>query len=185
KAAAVAWTVPLVIDGISNPAAAATCAKGTFWVAYQSALASTPAAAPCTPTAGYVNTTPAAVALTAAFTGAISPPGAGGSIAHIGSGDGNMQAVKLTIAGCSCVITRVMGVVHRRGPATTPTDCPAIPCQSAGSAPLLITGGAINTTTVTVAPNYVAAAVCSGAPGIHWGAPGTPNGKLLVEIRCG
>jgi uncharacterized membrane protein len=188
KSAAVgvaAWTAPIIVDSLASPAAAATCATGTFYVAYQSTLVElfpNVTADSCSAPTG-TNVQPAAIGLTATFTGTCT--GTLGTIAHVASNDGSCQPVTLTLgATCAnCAITGVQAHVHNRGAGT----CPAVYCQSpstATHAPLQITAGALGTTSVTVAPNYSDTEICSGVAGIHWGSPDAANGYLLVQITC-
>ncbi len=189
-ATAVGWTVPMIIDGVTNPAAAATCAKGTFNVVYQILLAPIAPNGSCTATG--TNTTPALLGLTAAFTGT-NPTGGANSIAHVASTTGNSRAVILTIAaGCTCVITNVTAHVHRRGAPTSP-DCPAPACQSpspSATAPLRLIAGALNSATVTVQPNNTSVPLLCGNTGTHWGAPAsapgnnTERGYMVVQVSC-
>jgi hypothetical protein len=174
KVGAVAWTAPLIIDSFASPAAAATCAAGSFNVVYQGSLTQIPPTTACSGTTG-TNTAAANVGLTAT----------GGPIGHVASTTGNSNPVRLSIAGgCSCVITAVRAHVHRRGAPTNP-DCPNPACQSASNsatAPLRRTAGAFNSSTVTVAPNYNSN-LCGNA-GIHWGSPSQPGGYMVVQITC-
>jgi len=173
KVSAVAWTAPLIIDSFASPAAAATCARGNYFVAYQGALAQTAPTGACTATG--TNATAAAVGLVAT----------GGPISHVASDTGNRNPVVLRIgSGCKCVITAVRAHVHRRGAPTNP-DCPSPPCQNAVTSTtgfLRITAGALNSTTVTVAPNYTTTTLCG--VGIHWGSPSVPNGYMVVQVTC-
>jgi hypothetical protein len=183
-AGAIAWTVPLVIDGITNPAAAATCAKGNFYVAYTGNLSTaTAGATTCPATAGYTLVTPASIGLTAAWSGGAS------SVDHIASTTGNIGTARFTIAGCSCTIRRVMGRVHLKGPG----DCPPLAtfpnrCVNAGTS--LVTNHlvasvapGVGVTTLTVQPNQTTN-LCT-ATAIHWGSDqGTVAGYLLVEVVC-
>ena len=171
RVGAVAWTAPLIIDSLASPAAAATCAAGSFYVVYTGALTESAPTGACTATGNY--TTAAAVGLTAT----------GGPISHVASTDGNRTAVRLSIAsGCSCVISAVRAHVHRRGPSTNP-DCPNPPCQLAASgvnSPLRASG--LGSTVVNVAPNYNRTSLCNA--GIHWGSPSQTNGYMVVQVTC-
>jgi hypothetical protein len=199
---AAAWTAPLIVESVTNPAGALTCARGSFFVVYQLGLSTRTPLGLCPNESGATNIAASAVGLTAAFTGSCT--GSTGSIAHVASTDGNCQPVRLTLTGgCSCTITSVTAHVHRRGAPVGPPDCPSPGCQTAtatGTPALLVTGGVLGTTAVTVAPNYTSS-LCSGA-GIHWGRPlaaagdsasnnpptpagaGTTNGYLVVRITC-
>jgi hypothetical protein len=170
---AVAWTAPLIIDSFASPAAAATCGRGTFVVAYQGALTSATVLPACTTTG---------TTATAASVGLIAT---GGPISHVASDTGNMNPVVLRIGGgCKCRITSVRAHVHRRGAPSTPTDCPNPPCQvsSMTSTAFLLQSVALPATTVTVRPNYTTTTLCG--VGIHWGSPSVPNGYMLVQVTC-
>ena len=199
---AVAWTAPLVIESVTNPAGALTCAPGSFFVVYELGLSTRSPLGLCSNESGATNIAASAIGLTAAFTGTCA--GSAGSIAHIASTDGNCQPVRLTLSGgCACTITSVTAHVHRRGAPVGPPDCPSPGCQTAtgaGTPALAITAGALGSSTVTVAPTYTSS-LCSGA-GIHWGRPlaaagdsasnnpatpagaGTVNGYLVVRVTC-
>jgi len=188
-AGAAAWTAPVIIDSLVSPAAAATCATGSFFVAYESPglaeLFPNVTASGCAAPSGN-NVHASAVGLTAVFSGTCG--GGLGSIAHVASTAGNCQPVTLTISGCSnCTITKVQGIVHLRNADPTPT-CPNPNCQTASTAnhaPLAVTGGVLGTNTVTVAPAYTDATICAAA-GIHWGSPNVDptTGYLLVQVTC-
>ena len=182
---AAAWTAPVILGSLASPAAAGTCAKGSFYVAYQTSLAElfpNVTANSCSAPTG-TNAHPSAVGLSATFSGTCS--GTLGTIAHFASNDGACQPVTLTVGStcANCTITGVQAHVHNRGAGT----CPSVYCQSpstATHAPLRITAGAIGSQSLTIAPNYTDATVCSGAAGIHWGSPNAANGYLLVQITC-
>ncbi len=170
KVGAVAWTAPLIIDSLASPAAAATCAAGSFYVVYTGALTESAPTGACTATG--TNTTAAAVGLTAT----------GGPIGHVASTTGNRNTVRLSIAGgCTCVISAVRAHVHRRGPSTNP-DCPSPACQAEPSPNNFLLVSGLNSQSVTVGPNYNSN-LCGGV-GIHWGSPSQPNGYMVVQVTC-
>jgi hypothetical protein len=184
-AGAAAWTAPVILGSLASPAAAGTCAKGSFYVAYQTTLAelfpNVTANSCIAPTGSNVH--PATVGLTATFSGTCG--GTLGTIAHVATTDGACQPVTLTLgsACATCTITAVQAVIHNREAGT----CPSVYCQSpsaAAHAPLRITAGALGSKSVTIAPNYTDTTICPGAAGIHWGSPNTTNGYLLVQVTC-
>ena len=184
------------MESVTNPPGAHTCAKGTFYVAYQNALAelSAPAAIGCTQTG--TNVTAATIGLTATFnTNSCTSPDdvATGSIAHVASTDGNCFSVTLALGGgCNCKITSVYAHVHNRSGNTCPQTANNY-CWAAGAnfptsntVPFRVVGGALNSTSVTVQPNWtnVGGTVCTGDAGIHWGSPNATAGRLVVNVTC-
>jgi len=193
-AGAVAWTAPVVLESVTNPAGALTCAPGNYYVVFQTTLAErAPTSIGCTQTG--TNTTAAAIGLSLAFNGTCTTTDGGNSIAHIASTDGNCRPVQITSSGgCECTITSVYAHVHNRSAGTCPQTGGNY-CWPAG-ATIAVTGtdpevlrivsGALGTTAITVQPNYtnVTNTVCAGDPGIHWGSPNAPSGYLVVNVTC-
>jgi hypothetical protein len=141
------------------------------------------------------STTPAAIGLTAAFSGSCTTSDGGNSIAHIQSDDGNCRPVVLTISGgCTCTITSVYAHVHNRGAGTCPQTAgnycwlagQTISVSGADPQVLRIVSGSLGSTSVTVQPNYtnVTNPPCSGTDGLHWGSPNAANGYLVVNVTC-
>ena len=176
-AGAVAWTAPIIVDSFASPAAAASCAKGDFYIVLQSTAvnAFTPRTlvASCSGTGSL--TTMAAMGMTVT----------GGPTSHVQAAPGNVNPVTFTInaATCSnCRITAVKAFVHNQGAA----DCPTVECQPATgpTGHLQISGGALNTQTVTVRPSATVAVSPCTVP-THWGAgSGSVTNYLFVQINC-
>lgn len=190
-AGAAAWTAPMVIESVTNPAGALTCAAGDYHVVYQTTLLSRSDDTSLGCTHAGANVTPASVGMTAVFTGSCTTSDGGNSIAHIASNNGNCRPVRISVTGgCTCTITSVWAQVHMRGNGTCPRTGGEY-CWSASAtdtnAPLRVVGGALNSSTVTVQPNFVNNAICTGvnaAAGIHWGSPDAADGYLVVNINC-
>ena len=194
-AGAAAWAAPVVIESVTNPAGALTCAPGNYYVVYNLNIAErTPLAnTGCTQTG--TNTTAAAIGLTLSYNGTCTTSDGGNSIAHILSTDGNCRPVRIRVnGGCECTITSVFAHVHNRGNGTCPQTGGNY-CWGAGSTIsvpgtdpqcLRIVTGALNTADVTVQPNYtnVTNPPCAGYSGLHWGSPNQPNGYLVVNVTC-
>lgn len=194
-AGAAAWTAPMVIESVTNPAGALTCAPGNYHVVYETNLSQR------SPTTGTgcvhsgTNVSAASIGLTVAFTGTCTTSDGGNSIAHIVSANGNCRPVVISVTGgCECTITSVYAHVHNRSAGTCPQTGGNY-CWLAGatrSVPgtdpqvLRIIAGSLGSTSVTVQPNYtnVTNTVCAGETGIHWGSPNASNGYLVVNVNC-
>ena len=212
KAAAVgtiAWAAPLVIESLASPAAAAS-AIGCYYVVYQDLMVEKfPAATAilelgpgCTPVScsGLSNNSP--VNVTASSVGLSA---SGGTIAHLG-GVGNINPVQLSIGGgFSCRIVGVVAVIHVQ---STSKICPTPACQTAAiGAPLKVTAGALNSTSVTVQPNQAlgpwnGVGPCTdtnnNSQPLHWGNNGVlgngvnfvdptiraTHGYMVVTVQC-
>jgi len=194
-AGAAAWTAPMVIESVTNPAGALTCAPGSYHVVYQTNLSQRSPTTGTGCTHSGTNTTAAAIGLAVSFTGSCTTADGGNSIAHIVSANGNCRPVLITVTGgCECTISSVFAHVHNRSAGTCPQTggnyCWQAGTQRSGSPsgriPLRIIAGGFGTTSITVQPNYtnVGATVCSGETGIHWGSPNAEDGYLVVNVTC-
>ena len=106
---AAAWTAPVILGSLASPAAAGTCAKGSFYVAYQTSLAElfpNVTANSCSAPTG-TNAHPSAVGLTATFSGTCT--GTLGTIVRLREQRRACQPVTLTIGSCVCQLHH-----HRR-----------------------------------------------------------------------
>jgi len=194
-AGAAAWTAPLVLQSVTNPAGALTCAQGSYHVVYEEGLVQRTPTANTGCTHSGTNTTAAAIGLSVSFgTSAAGTCGStNASIAHIASDTGNCRPVVISVAGgCECTITSVWAHVHNRSANNCPQQSSnycwnggqARTGMPAGRIPLRIVSGAFGTSAVTVQPNYNNSTVCSGEDGIHWGSPNAEDGYLVVNVTC-
>jgi hypothetical protein len=185
KVGAVAWTVPLVVDGLTNPAAAATCAKGNFSVIFTDpgGVLTNPTTAPVGLPAVYTGTLVTATAVGLALTG--------GPFNHAAATPGNVNPVTLKVTGCACLIQSVYAAVHLQGAGTCPA--PYYFAATPGGQVNLTAGtlpAPLPSTVITIVPNLTAGLYCTTA--LHWGTPTTaPNnpqvfadGFVVVNIKC-
>ncbi len=174
-AGALAWTAPIIVDSFASPAAAASCARGNYYIVLQSTTVNVftpqPLVASCSGTGSL--TTMAAMGMTVT----------GGPMTHLAADPGSINPVVITMNAttCSnCRITVVKAYMHNIGAA----NCPALPCQTAAATGhLVVSAGALNTKSVTVRPSTVPVAPCATAT--HWGAAmGSPTNYMFIQINC-